>query len=1056
MSSRRFPFLRYAVIAAGFGVALMALWTASGSRTVRGNPRTAAVARSHASPALERASRMKAAETYGRLPLTFEANRGQTDSRVKYMSRGQGYTLFLTNSEAVLSMANSDRQSVVRMRLVGSNPSSAITGVDELAAKANYFIGDDPSQWHANVPTYSKVKYEQAYPGVDLVFYGNPQNLEYDFVVAPGANPNIIAMDLTTNDKKSSGSLAIAEDGDLLINRCGDTRVACPGTDQESSGIRFKKPVVYQIANGGTKMPVEGRWVLRGKNRVGFELASYDASKSVVIDPALSYSTYLGGSTGDVAQAIAVDAAGSAYVTGQVLSTNFPTVGAIQPASGGHGDAFVAKFTPDGTGLVYSTYLGGSNLDSGFGIAVDSSGNAYVGGDTGSRNFPTTAGAFQRNCGNLCQNGATDVFLTVLNPTGSALVYSTFFGGSGTDRLIEGIAVDAVGHAYITGWTTSKNLPVTTGAFQTALSGTQDGFVAEFTPDGSALVYATYLGGSVSDATSAITIDSSGDAYVTGWTSSPDFPTTTGAFQSTNGGGTSDTFVAELNPTGTALIHSTLVGGSSSEIAYGIVLNSSGNPYITGYTCSPNFPVTAGALKTTYTSGSCTTWGGNAFVAELAPDLSSLVYSTFLGGSGNDVAFNLVIDNGGIVYITGRTNSANFPVTPGAFQTKYAGSIDSFLTELAPDGSSLVYSTFFGGSASDAGYVIAMDPANNVYICGRAYSTNFPVTPGAFQTTQPGPFAAMVYKFSLGDQVWPLALNLGTQGLGLTSPPMNVTFTNSEQAALSISGTNISGANSADFAQSATTCGSTLNPGASCTVSITFTPSAYGPRTATLSLTDSAANSPQSVALAGTGSPVAITPSTLTFPTQLINTPSASQAATLTNGGQADITITSISATGPFTQTNNCGTTVTAGTSCTINVTFQPTASGPQKGTLTVVDSAGTQTAALSGMGTVMSFSPPSLNFGTQTVNTTSSPQIVTMTNVGTASVSVSAIKSAGQRASSYSATQNCIGTLAAGASCQISVTFTPKLKGVLNATINVGDTGGGSPQMIPVTGTGQ
>lgn len=998
------------------------------------------------------ANKMKAAETFAHLPLRFEANHGQTDDAVKFISRGPGYNLFLTSSEAVLSMPADDHEAVLRMKMVGSNPSAKISGVDELPGKSNYFIGNDPSQWHSDVPNFSKVKYQQPYPGVDLVFYGNPQNLEYDFVVAPGADPRSITLDLTMNDLTAKSALKTAalridDHGDLVFNT-------------GSGDLRFKKPVAYQSAvyeGTADKTPVEGRWILKGKNQVGFELASYDARKPLIIDPALAYASYLGGSAGDVAQAVAVDSSGSLYVTGAAQSTNFPTANPIQPLNAGHGDAFVAKLNPAGTALVYSTYLGGMGVDGGYGIAVDHNGNAYVGGSTGSKNFPVTAGAFQTHCGGNCPGGVSDVFVTVVNPTGSALVYSTYLGGSSTDRLIEGITVDGSGDAFVTGWTQSTDFPVTSGAFQKTLPGTTAGFVTEINPTGTALIYSTFLGGSNTGVVSAIALDSSGDAYVTGWTSSPDFPTTPGVYQSKLGGA-NDSYVAELNPTGSALIFSTYLGGSKAEIAYAIAVNTSGNAYISGYTCSSDFPTTPGALKTTYTSSGCTTWGGNGFVTEFTPGGTGLVYSTYIGGSGTEVAFGLALDSTGVVYLTGRTNSNNFPTTPGSFQPKYAGSIDAFFSELNPSGSALNYSTYLGGSQSDAGYVIALDPAGNAYVGGRTYSVNFPATPGAVQTSIPGPFAAMLFKFSPGDQVWPLALNFGNQGIGVSSTPLVATFTNSESAPLTMSGVTFSGANASEFSET-DNCGASLAAGSSCTVNITFTPQAGGARTATMSITDSAANSPQTVALTGNGSFVALSPTALTFPTQVISTASASQPVMLINSGSTAINIASINTSGPYSQTNNCVSPLAANSNCTINVTFTPTAAGTQKGTLTVVDDAGTQTASLTGTGTVVTLSPTSLSFAPQTVKTTSPPQSVTLTNVGSAAITITRINIAGLRVTSFGQTNNCPAspaTLAGGASCTINVTFTPQLKGVLTANLNVADTGGGSPQIVPLSGTGQ
>jgi hypothetical protein len=513
--------------------------------------------------------------------------------------------------------------------------------------------------------------------------------------------------------------------------------------------IRQRKPVIYQEVDGVRK-DIPGGYVLKGEHQVGFKLAAYDASQALVIDPVLSYSTYLGGSGEDRDPAIAVDAAGNAYVTGHTESTDFPTTaGAFQTTFGGGpfngGDAFVTKLNATGSALVYSTYLGGSGGDSGRGIAVDTAGNAYVTGYTASTNFPTTAGAFQTTRGGFLM----DAFVTKLNPTGSALVYSTLLGGSDLDSG-EGIVVDAAGNAYVAGGTSSTDFPTTAGAFQTTFGGGAnqggDAFVTELNPTGSALVYSTYLGGSGGDSAASIAVDADGNAYVTGRTLSTNFPTTAAAFQPTFGGGVccgGDAFVTKLNPTGSApLVYSTYLGGSDYDIGTGIALDTLGNAYVTGTTLSTDFPTTAGAFQATYGGG------GDAFVTKLNPTGWAL-YSTYLGGSGGDSGRGIAVDAAGNAYVTGSTTSTNFPTTAGALQTTFTGGVspyggyftDAFVTQLNPTGSApLVYSTYLGGGGDDVGNAIALDtlPNPNVYVTGYTFSPNFPITTGAFQTMHVG------------------------------------------------------------------------------------------------------------------------------------------------------------------------------------------------------------------------------------------------------------------------------------------------------------------------------
>jgi hypothetical protein len=569
--------------------------------------------------------RAHVAETYGKLPLSFEANGGQSDKQVKFLSRGQGYTLFLTKDEAVLSLRRSgikladnqsigmdpsafrpgnkdEKSAVLRMKLVGANRSTAVSGVNEQQGISNYFIGNDPSQWRTNVSNYSQVRYQDAYPGVDLVYYGNQQQLEYDFVVAPGADPRAITLDVASQGDSAdathvaSGTPRIAANGDLLVpTNAGEVRFHKPVIYQTSqSSSRYEiggEPNAVEAKNTEAKNTIEGRWILKGGNRVGFEIAAYDSSKPLVIDPALSYSTYLGGTGTDGAFGVAIDSAGNCYVTGFTSSTNFPTKNPYQKKSGGGIDTFVTKLNPTGTALVYSTYVGGTQTEYPFAIGVDSTGAAYEVGNTGSANFPITAGAFQTTC--LSCALYPSVFITKLTPSGTALAYSTFLGGSGDSRAF-GVALDSSNNTYVIGWTTSVDFPVTSGAFQMGYAGgSSDVFVTELNATGSALVYSTYLGGTGQDIGFGIALDSGGNTYVTGYTYSQDFPITSGAFQTTtttNGAA----WVTKLNPGGATLAYSTYLGGTTGTSAgNSIKTDSNGAAYITGYTCATDLAAIA-------------------------------------------------------------------------------------------------------------------------------------------------------------------------------------------------------------------------------------------------------------------------------------------------------------------------------------------------------------------------------------------------------------------------------------------------------------------------------
>ena len=686
------------------------------------------------------ADKLKVVDAYGKLPLSFEVNQGQSDAQVRFLSRGSGYTLFLTSTDAVFLLQKGalsggvkqlgrgridepvlpqnpnrgdeakTKEALLRIRLVGANPAPQLTGFDDLPGKANYFIGNDAKKWRRDVPTYAKVKYHAVYPGVDLVYYGNQRQLEHDFIVAPGADPRLISLRL-----EGAKKLSLDLRGDLVLKT-------------QNGEIRLQKPVIYQEVDG-VRQEIAGGYRLEGENLVGFEVATYDVTKTLVVDPTLVYSTYLGGSGTDVAYGIAVDSAGHAYVTGYTSSANFPTESAFQGTSAGNYDAFVTKLSPTGSALVYSTYLGGNGIDIAKGIVVDSAGNAYVTGYTGSNNFPTK-NPFQR-----ARAGYYDAFVTKLSPTGSALVYSTYLGGSGGD-FANGIVVDSAGNAYVTGQTSSTNFP-TKNPFQGASTGGSDAFVTKLSPTGSTLVYSTYLGGSGTDFANGIAVDSARNAYITGYTHSTNFPTKN-PFQGVYPGGYYTAFVTKLSPTGSTLVYSTYLGGSYADVAYGIAVDSVGNAYVTGSTGSGNFPT-----KNPFQGVSAGNF--DAFVTKLSPTGNALVYSTYLGGGFPDFAYGIALDSSRNAYVTGYTKSTNFP-TNHPLQPAHA--FDAFVTTLSPTGSALVYSTYLGGSnSSDIGYGIAVDSTGNAYVTGYTHSTNFP-TKNPFQGANAGGYDAFVTKIS--------------------------------------------------------------------------------------------------------------------------------------------------------------------------------------------------------------------------------------------------------------------------------------------------------------------
>jgi hypothetical protein len=639
------------------------------------------------------------AAVYGKLPFSFEANHGQADASVDFLAHGGGSTLLLTRGGAVFglphhrpsqeSSASANSQAnVVQMQVRGADPNAQANGEEQLPGIANYFIGEDPSRWQTGIPTFSRVRYVNVYPGIDLSFYGRGGQLEYDFTVAPGADPTAIRLAFV-----GQGSLERGDSGDLVMHT--------PDGD-----MRQATPVIYQDGPAGREQR-DGGHVLEQLNEVRFAIGPYDASRPLVIDPVLTYSTYLGGSLGDASFAIAVDAAGAAYVGGGTESSDFPTTPGVLRRTFSEAEAFVAKLNPSGTGLIYSTFLGGNGFDGGvFGLAVDAAGNAYVAGFRGS-DFPTTPGALQQPGGGF--------FVAKLNPSGSGLLYSARVGATGQSLRM---ALDSAGMVYLTGWTTASDFPTTPGAFQRVLRGDLDGFALKLNASGSALVYSTLLGSSGGDTIEGMAIDAGGNVYMTGLAGGADFPTTPGAYQATPRDGQS-AFVTKLNPTGSGLVYSTILG-VGSEQGRALAVDGNGHAFVTGF-AAQGAPTTRGAFGPPQ---------GAVFVTKLNPTGSSLIYSARFGSSNNDTPTAIALDSPGNAYIVGVTNSGDFPITPGA--TTAAGG--GFVTKLNVAGSGLVYSLLLGGDGFNTqAYALALDRTGAAYVTGRTSSPDFPTTPGVIQ-----------------------------------------------------------------------------------------------------------------------------------------------------------------------------------------------------------------------------------------------------------------------------------------------------------------------------------
>ena len=627
----------------------------------------------------------------GRVKPAFEANVGQLDPRVRFLARGYGSQLFLTSNEAIFHFG-SDRRAALRMRLRNASSHPRIEGLEAAPGYSNYFGGKDRKNWIVNVPHYTKVRYQEIYPRIDLVYHATQHQFEYDFILHPGSKPETVTLDFL-----GAKALAVNVAGDLVLQT-------------EVGEVRHKKPFAYQVREG-KQNPVQAEYVLAGPQSAGFKLGSYDPRLPLVIDPVLTYSTFQGGSGSDQAYSVTVDSAGNTYLTGTAESIDLPTQTPYQPyPNDGKKNAFVMKLNSEGTSLLYATYLGGNADDEGLAIAVDSTGAAYVAGYTDSTDFPT-ANPFLAS-----SNGDRDGFVTKLNASGNALIYSTYLGGSGSD-LAFAIAADAEGSFYVAGSTTSTSLS-TANPYQANLGGMRDAFVTKFSATGSTLLYSTYLGGDADDVAYAIAVDAAGSAYLTGITQSDNFPTAS-ALQNSYEGST-DVFVTKLTPAGSGLVYSTYLGGGFFEDSYSIAVDASGSAYVAGSTESANFPTTSPYqdLKRA---------GADVFITKLSSSGRARVYSTFLGGDGEDRANAIAVDSLGNATVTGYTLSSDFP-TSDALQPAYGGGQDAFVTKFNANGLSLLYSTYLGGIDKDTGNGVALDSAGDAHVAGTTLSSNFPVT----------------------------------------------------------------------------------------------------------------------------------------------------------------------------------------------------------------------------------------------------------------------------------------------------------------------------------------
>lgn len=1020
----------------------------------------------------------QAQANYGKLPMTFEANQGQTDARVKFLAHGSGYSVFLTSGQMVLALRSSSARgavpasalspanpaaissipaadspaadAVIQINLVGSNPHPKLAGEDAQPGKVNYFFGKDPKKWQTNIPTFKQVRYRDVYPGIDLVYYGNQSRVEHDFVIAPGGDPNQVQLEVLGADQ-----LSIDPNGDLILLKGGDR-------------IRLQAPVLYQEFHG-MRVPVAGRYAVKESNRVSFTVQAYDKTKPLVIDPVLVYGTFLGGLADDRAAGIQVDSNGSAYVAGSTQSNNFPLAQNSVVPSGLN--VFLAKLDVSGSSLVYADYLGGSSDDSATAIAIDPSNHIFVTGYTFSADFPTV------NPYQATSTGGPDAFVSEISPDGASLLYSTYLGGNSYE-IASSIALDSAGDIYVAGFSYSLDFP-TANAYQSTVSANQNGyygqygFLTKFAPDGASLVFSTYFAGSTNvvqtcfcqpcwpspySSIAAVAVDASGNAYVAGQTNTYDFPTTVNAYQTSNMTNYDQTvgFIGKFNTDGT-LAYSTYFGAGLPSSYYlnlsGIAVDASGSAYVAGTTYAPSgvVPVTTPNLCDPNSAG-CS----SGFLTKLDPTGSTLAYSTFLASNADVNPQALLLDANNNAFVLSQSGGGNpsFLLNPIEAFTNQS---DLVIQEIDPTGGTQLFSTFLGGNGQEIPAGIALDSSGAIYVAGFTNSTDYPVTAAALESTIGGNFDAFVTKIGTAAapavSISPSLIQFSIRSVGSVSQPNTSLLRNMGSAALTISKITTTGDFSVD-----NTCGSSVAASSTCNFTVTFTPTQPGPRFGSILIQDDGAGSPHFINLVGSGATAVadLAPASLTFPSLQINQTSSSQSSTLTNNGNATLVISNIQLTGDYAQTNNCPGSLGIGSSCQFQTTFTPTAGGARNGTLSITDNApgSPHTVALSGSGyvTTATVAPSSLTFAAQNVGATSAAQSVVITNTGSNPIDVSALTPTGD----FAQTNNCTAApIAVSASCTIHLTFSPTAGGTRDSTLTISDNAQGNPHIVTLIATG-
>ena len=982
------------------------------------------------------------------------------------------------------------------MLLLRSNASASAVGLDLLPGKVNYYNGNDANKWYTEIPTYSKVKFQGVYPGVDLVYYGDSGNLEYNFVLAPGADPSRIRLAVTEGDPsvRMVGSNAKQEgrrpkatgSGRLRVDRNGDLVTTLGGGE-----VRFRKPTVYQVVGNNpqhgaddgqpiasirssinNRQFVKGRYVLEGGDEVGFEIADYDRRRTLIIDPILTYATYtsLGNTNGAGGAGIGVDSSGNAYIIGSV-------------GAGGSEKIFVVGLNPQGNAILYTTYLSGSSGSGPGGIAVDSQGDAYITGTAGP-GFPTTVGAYMASCSNGC-----GIFAAKLLPAGE-LGYSAILGGSNASG--RAIAIDGSGAAYITGTISSADLPVV-NAFQPSYAGMlctgcSNAFVQKLDPTGSQLSYSTYLGGGFGNygyattEASGVAVDAAGNAYVVGATESPLFPVKN-ALEASLNSGFGNAFLTKFTPDGTALIYSTYLGGSGTSVntfadsAAGVAVDSAGNVYVTGNTVSRDFPLTMNAYKASCVESALETCqSSQIYVLDIDPSGASLVYSTLLGtGAAGGVA----VDSSSGAWVTGVTASNYYPVV-GAVQSSLQqvpfSNTDTFVTHLSSAGIP-TFSTYLGGSyTGDIAAGVALDSAGNAYVAGTT-GVGLNNLPFDFPIVNPAPGTQQFAQFYSPPAIFAAKISPAASGPSISLSPLYtsiLSLRNVSSDPLTISGIT----SSSNLTLAGGNCAASLLPGAGCI--LILYPQSDPTISGTLTIASNAPGSPQSFTIYKSrigSNQFFVSPNYMEFPAQLVDTASGTQTVTLTNLffpnpiGISQIATSLADPTegisGNFSQTNNCPASLPAGESCTVNVQYQPTGGpdGVEFGQLQIVtDTAPTNyTIYLSGVRSSESLIASNQNtqfgkfissvqFGTQYVDATPLPRVVVLTNVDAQPVTVSGFSVTGP----FSQRNNCSAPLPPNASCRVAISFVPNGNSYATGTLTANFSAQGGPITVNLSGTGE